>query len=160
MKKIQLSAGNGEYKFTLVDDSDFEWLNQWTWGMGGKYAVRKQYLGGGKKNAKYQTIFMHRVLADTPIGMDTDHINRNKLDNRRMNLRICSRAQNMINAGLRVDNTSGHKGISWSADRNRWIVHVYVNGKSKSLGRFTELDDAIDVHKKEYNKPHGEFASN
>jgi hypothetical protein len=115
MKRIPLSKGY----FALVDDTDYEWLNQWRWIYNGGYAARRDYQNSGGK-----MIYMHVLIADTPSGLKTDHINRNKLDNRRCNLRGCSSKQNMWNKGRRVDSKSGYKGVSWHKTSKMWQCYV------------------------------------
>ena len=99
--KIPLTQG----KYALVDKEDYDWLIQWNWYYARGRAVRTQYLGGGRKHLKNKQVFMHREIMKTPPGMHTDHINRNPLDNRRSNLRICTPAENRRN--------NASKGISW-----------------------------------------------
>ena len=148
MRRIKLTQG----KYTLVDDEDFEWLNQWKWNYmktsyGGGYACRQIYLG--KINGKYQykTILMHRIINNTPKRFETDHINRDKLDNQRENLRIVNSSQNKINVGLRKHNTSGYKGIRWEIDRNKWLVRITINNRNINLGRYSNIQQAIFVRK-------------
>jgi len=90
MKKIKLSQG----KHALVDSEDFEYLSQWKWCAEKRrhtfYAVRSQWIGGKTKKTS-----MHRLLARTPRGMDTDHLNGNGLDNRKANLRSATRKENL-----------------------------------------------------------------
>jgi len=84
MQKIELTKG----QFTLVDDEDFNYLNQWKWHISTKgYALRCIWIGSGHKNRKGINIYMHGEVNKTPKGYQTDHINRNKLDNRKSNLR-------------------------------------------------------------------------
>ena len=102
---------------------------------------------------------MHRVILNTPMGMDTDHINGNGLDNRRCNLRICTHAENISNQ-RKYSNTmlSKFKGVSWDKSRNRWIVYIGVHPKRIFLGRFkTEIDAAI-AYDNAARKYFGEFA--
>src|SRR3990167_7351351 len=109
MKKIFLNGPNGKGKFAMVDDEDYKYLSQWGWHLHiskfTNYARRVESNPKGSKN-----LYMHRVIMQTPKGMVTDHINRNGLDNRRKNLRVCTQAQNMANARMRKDNTSGATG--------------------------------------------------
>ena len=145
MKKIKLSKG---YE-TLVDNEDFEWLNQWKWHLNdGGYALRSIYikLAIGKYTSKH--IRMHREINKTPQGFDTDHINRNKLDNRRANLRTVTRSKNMINVGLRVNNKSGYIGVYWDKFTNKWRAEIKINYKKITLGRFINIKEAITVRKK------------
>src|SRR3990167_9749261 len=103
MKIIRLNKGQS----AIVDDDVFDYLNQWKWYFNNQgYAVRRPYIkGSGRKNQKCMTIHMHRLVNNTPNGMQTDHINRNKLDNRRENLRNVTDQQNKFNLPTRVDNT-------------------------------------------------------
>lgn len=87
----------GVEHFATIDDSDYELVSQYKWFLIKGYAVTQKYLGGGRKNAKYKTIQMHKLINDTPDGLETDHINRDKLDNRRSNLRSVTKSENMLN---------------------------------------------------------------
>jgi hypothetical protein len=138
MKKIPLT----KRKFAIVDDGDFELLSQWKWWSDQQgYAVRD---AGGRKNK--HRILMHRLLNETPAGLVTDHINRNKLDNRKSNLRSVSQRQNTLNCKLSKNNTSGHNGISWY--KNRWVATFTLKYKKIYLGRFLELKDALMARSK------------
>jgi len=109
VKKIKLTQG----RYALVDDEDFNWLNQWKWcfDRSNGYAHRNQWVNG--KNRK---IYMHRIILGNPRGIlikvETDHKNRNKLDNRRKNLRVVTRSENVLNKGLQSNNTSGIPGVT------------------------------------------------
>lgn len=136
-KKIKLTQG----KYAIVDNDDFDKLNQWKWWVDYRgYAVRDV---GGRKNKK--RILMHRLINNTPKGLSTDHINRNKLDNRRKNLRTVNQSQNLFNTGLPKNNTSGYKGIQWY--KNRWVARIKVGYKSIYLGRYIKLQHAIKARK-------------
>ena len=129
MKKIKLTQG----KFALVDDKDFEWLNQWKWYFNSGYAVR----GCSKR------ILMHRVINNTPDDLITDHINQNKLDNRKCNLRTGTKSLNNFNTKVRKDNSSGVKGIFWSKKHNNWRPVISKEGKKYCFGLYEKLEDAI-----------------
>jgi hypothetical protein len=140
MRKIKLTRG----KFAIVDDEDFEYLNQYKWYCSFYgYAVRDE---GGRKNKK--AIPMHRFLNGTPSGLVTDHINRNKLDNRKVNLRSVTGSQNCTNRGLNKNNVSGHKGVIWRKDIRRWSARIKTNYKEIYLGCFINIKDAIKARKK------------
>lgn len=152
MKRIPLLKD----KYALVDDEDFDYLNQWNWQTNAYgYAVRSKYVG----NYKGVTYYMHREIMSTPKGKDTDHINRDKLDNRKQNLRICKHANNMKNLGLRKDNTSGVKGVRWHKQLQKWNARIHVNGKEISLGCFHDLKEAAKAYKDASIKYHGVYAS-
>lgn len=72
-----------------------------------------------------------------------DHINRNKLDNRRENLRIVTRKTNSYNLPVCKRNTSGVRGVSWHKTRGKWRAHIYKDYKQIHLGVFTTFEDAI-----------------
>ena len=152
MKIIRLNKGQS----AIVDDDVFDYLNQWKWYFNNQgYAVRRPYIkGSGRKNQKCMTIHMHRLVNNTPNGMQTDHINRNKLDNRRENLRNVTDQQNKFNLPTRVDNTSGRKGVYWDKQTNKWRVLIQVGYKSISLGRYLSIQDAVEVREIAERKYH------
>jgi len=134
MKQIPLTGKRGIGKFTLVDDEDFEFLSQWKWHFNNAgYAIRS--LKGGKEK-----ILLHREILNTPKGMDTDRINGNKLDNRRENLRIATRSQNMRNISKLSTNKSGYRGVR-SSGKN-WQAEIWIKGKSKYLGTYLTKKEA------------------
>lgn len=149
MKKIKLTQG----KFAIVDDSDFEVLNQHGWNASktGRYFYATR--DGGK-------VYMHRQIMDTPPGADTDHINGDGLDNRRSNLRVCSRSENLRNTGIGKNNNSGYKGVSWAKDKRKWLAQIMVNGKYIRLGYFLSPADASEAYIDAAKDLHGEFYKN
>lgn len=80
----------------------------------------------------------------TPIGMDTDHINGDGLDNRRINLRICTHAENLRNKRIYYKNISGVSGVTWDRDSNKWRARVGLNGIETYLGTFHKKSTAIE----------------
>lgn len=133
MKHITLSQG----KFAIVDDLDFEWLNQWKWTYDSHgYAYRRDYKADKK-------IYMHREILRPEPGLITDHINRNKLDNRRLNLRAVTKLQNNRNHGLSKRNKSGYTGVIWFKAAKAW--RAYYGGKEGrvELGYFNDIADAV-----------------
>ena len=86
---------------------------------------------------------MHRLINKTTEGFDTDHINRNKLDNRRSNLRTVTRSQNQFNRSNPLNNTSGVKGVHCDKNWKKWKVGIRVNGRSIYLGRYNHLQGAF-----------------
>ena len=134
-------------KFTIVDDIDFKWLNKWKWHVGSSgYAVRKVHL---KKSKPYKSfnIQMHRLIANTPPNLQTDHINRNKLDNRRKNLRSLTNQQNSFNRSIKESNTSGFSGVSWDKARDKWKAYITINAKMINIGRYVDKEDAIKARR-------------
>ncbi len=91
---------------------------------------------------------IHRVLANAVRGMDVDHINGDKLDNRAVNLRVVTHRANCQNrTKLNRNNTSGVTGVYWRARINSWQVYVAVDGRERHLGYFKNKDAAIAKRK-------------
>ena len=112
--------------------------------------------------SKGKRLLMHRVILEPPDGVETDHINRDGLDNRRCNLRICTSAQNKRNrrpGGNR--NTSGYKGVSYDL-RNKYKKYracIVVDGKQRWLGYFSNAEDAAQAYDRAAREHFGAFAS-
>lgn len=141
MKQIPISNTDS---FALVDDEDYKYLSEYKWFNMAGYAVRQKYkIGSGKANRKVQTIRMHRWIMGFPEGKEIDHIDGNRLNNQKTNLRICSRNQNAFNSKTRSDNTSGFKGVIWSNQKNGWSVIVQKNRKVHYGGTFKDITDAM-----------------
>lgn len=141
MRKIVLTQG----KTTIVDDQDFEILSQISWYYHKGYAARTEIRDG-----KRHTLYMHRLLMKPPKGMIVDHINGNKLDNRRKNLRICNRAENNRNmihyrSRKRAVTHSKYKGVYWvGGKKNPWVAQIRYNKRQIHLGYFsTEKEAAL-----------------
>jgi hypothetical protein len=100
---------------------------------------------------------MHRELLSAPAGLEVDHINGDKLDNRRANLRLATIGQNRQNAARRKDNTSGVKGVSWKRGENKWRARIVVDGKERHLGLFDRLEDAERAVRTGREALHGAF---
>ena len=128
VKQIPLSQG----KIAIVDDEDYEWLNQWKWTYQHKhtnceYAIRTSY----QKPKKH--IQMHRLMLNAKKGQICDHKNHNGLDNRRENIWIVSRRQNLQNRKFR---RSIYPGIYWYPITRKWHSRIRINGKRYSLGYY------------------------
>lgn len=93
-----------------------------------------------------------------PKGIDMDHINGNRADNRWANLRTVTRSQNNYNMGISKRNVSGVKGVSWVAKREKWLARLKVEGKIIHLGEFKDKQLAIAARKAGEDKYHGEYA--
>lgn len=134
MRKIKLTKN----RYALVDDEDFEWLNQWKWHFTHGYARRDE---GRKK------IYMHRQILGFPSEGIVDHINQNKLDNRRKNMRVTTHGINHINRGLPSNNTSGYLGVTWDRNHNKWLAQIKKSGKNHNLGYYSSIKDAAQARR-------------
>ncbi|QDV72476.1 HNH endonuclease [Botrimarina mediterranea] len=152
MREIPLTQG----KFALVDDEDYDRLvsrGSWFFQAEG-YAVRNERRPGGGQ----QMVKMHRLIMNAPDGFDVDHINNDKLDNRRVNLRLCSRAQNCRNRGPQANNPSGLKGVFFDRQHRRWTAQIRFDQRRYFLGRFTNPFDAAAAYDRAAKQHFGEFA--
>lgn len=101
---------------------------------------------------------LHRIITDCPEGLNVDHINGNKLDNRRENLRICTQSQNTMNRGkANMTSTSRFKGVCWEKQKSRWRAVIYKGGKRKHLGYYRDEEDAARAYNDAVEEIHGEF---
>ena len=150
MKQIELSQG----KFALVDDDDYDELNIYNWCIANGYAVRHVTISG-----KRTTQYMHRLVTNCPADMDVDHVNHDKLDNQKANLRVCSRSENSQNQKMRTKaKTSIYKGVSFYKRDGNWRAEIMLNYKCKYLGYFTNEIDAAIAYNNAAIAMFGEFA--
>jgi len=163
MKTIPLTQG----KFAIVDDEDFDRLNKYKWYFhkdnkdrdGGGYAhraVRFCY-----KKQRQRPMPMHREILGLTLKhyKTVDHINHNKLDNRKCNLRLCTKRQNSFNRTKHITSKSKYKGIYWNKLVNKWRVSISYNGDYFYLGYFKDEIDAARAYNKKAEELFGEFAS-
>lgn len=102
---------------------------------------------------------LHRfILGLTSEEAVVDHINRNPLDNRKQNLRICSLADNAKNRSLSTNNKSGHNGVHFDKKSKKWIAYVCCNKKRYNCGRFDNYEEALKARIKKEKELFGEFA--
>lgn len=134
MKTVELTQG----KRTLVDESDFEILSEHRWSFQGQgYAISR---------IKGKNILMHVFLMGKKKGLEIDHKNRDKLDNRRENLRHVTRSVNCFNTGLRSSNKSGFRGVSWDKRREKWRATIKMNYKQIFNKSFVTKEETIEAH--------------
>ncbi len=152
MKLIPLTRG----KFSIVDDDIFDTLIQRRWYATPEKNGRIYAITSIRINKKGKHLRMHRIINNTPDGMDTDHINGNALDNRRNNLRTCTRSDNMKNSSRHINSSSGFKGVFGKG--KGWQVKIVVNKKAMWLGTYKTKLVAAQAYNIAALKYHGEFA--
>lgn len=155
MQEIKLTRG----KVALVDDEDFEYLNQWTWqadkGRRTYYAVRTVW----RNNKMDKKIYMHREIMKPSEGTQVDHISGNGLDCQKQNMRFCSPGQNNMNQKKQTKKChSRFMGVSLDKRRGTWMSYINLNGKRKYLGCYKKEIDAAHARNLAAIKLFGEFA--
>jgi hypothetical protein len=148
MKKISLTNGG----FAIVDDDNFDEIIKYSWQNNGVgYATR----GGGRG----KTIRMHRSIMDvSDPKIHIDHINMDKLDNRKCNLRLSNPSLNHANMAKQKNRSSKYKGVSWDKWTNSWKVKVRCNYKIYNIGRSNDEVEAAKMYDKKAKELFGNFA--
>lgn len=142
---IPLAGGD----FALVDAADAPLLMPCHWRVIKGYAVR---------TVNHRMVSMHREILHPQPEEEVDHINGNRLDNRRSNMRLATRHQNAKNAPAPRSNTSGVKGVSWDKTRGRWVARIRIGpGRRLELGRFVVFEDAVQAYNEAAHEHHGVF---
>jgi len=163
MKLLDISTRKYPNTFTMVDDSDFEFLSQWKWfaqypiGRKTMYAVRNTSGKGGKAR---KILRMHRAIMNPKDTDIIDHADRNGLNNTRGNLRVCTPNESARNR-TRPQSAKGspYRGVFL---RKRWgtfQAHIGLNGWKIHLGFFKTAEAAALAYNEAAIKYHGEFAS-
>ena len=122
-----------------IDNDDLEKCSKLTW----QYAKNKdsKYI---QTRIKGKMIKLHRYIMNmNNSNLVVDHINRNPLDNRKSNLRICSYKENSFNKSIRVDNTSGIPGVSFHKTNKKWRAKIKYNNLTIHLGYFEDINEAL-----------------
>ena len=129
MPYIKLSGKLGKDKSTLVDESTLKEYGHLSWYLSDTgYALRKPH---------GNIIRLHRLITNAPEGMVVDHLNGDKLDNRLLNLRICTQKENS-------NNRKNTKGYCWDSSKQKWIVRY----RNKFYGRYETEQQAAEAYKK------------
>jgi len=149
MKEIKLTQG----MIALVDDEDFDYLNQWRW-----YVHKERYSYyalRSVKNSNKKTIAMHRIIMGTPDNMHTDHKDKNGLNNQKDNLRYCTNGQNQMNR--KSSGKINYLGVNCVG--KHFQSRISTERKRIYLGTFKTEKEAALAYNKAAIKYHGEFAS-
>lgn len=144
---IFLKRRDGSVLETIIDTVDLsiaqEFPNSWYAHWDTNTQAFYVYGNMPKINGKRLTARLHRWIMDAPNGFDIDHVNHETLFNRRSNLRIVSRAENMQNRkGARRDNKSGIRGVTWNKTGKKWEAKIQIKGRQYYLGLFDYKHEA------------------
>lgn len=147
----------------IIDASDVDRVGGWDWfakpeykrdgSIRAVYAARKETVGNGKQ----RDVLMHRVIAGTATGLETDHRDGDGLNNRRCNLRDATKDQNRRNRAARIDSQTGAKGVYLHTDKKKWRAQIFADGKRRHLGLFSTIEEASAAYAKASAIWHGEF---
>lgn len=153
---LPLSQGD----VATVDAEDFDRLNAFKWTLkktrSHKYAYRQHMLAG-----KLVQVLLHREVVKCPDGLVVDHINRNGLDNRKENLRVCTQSENIANSLGHSDRKYAlPKGIEYKVGRkaNPYSARITKNGVRHFLGNFASVEEAVGVRNTKAQELFGTFA--
>jgi len=146
VRMIPLSEGSYAY----VDAADYEWLSQWNWhATGGGYAVR---------SVRGKAVIMHRLIMKPRKGKVVDHADGNRSNNCRANLRVCTHSENQRNMRKQRGARSQFKGVYYNPQRHTIFAQLFVDGRSRRLGRFENEVDAARAYDHAAVEAFGEFA--
>jgi hypothetical protein len=153
---IELTRG----QYTILDIDDYNRLSGYKWcavaTLNGRYYAKRNIRIDGKQKAA----LLHRTIMGLTWGdgKEVDHINRNPLDNRKINLRLCTRTQNQENKDLSKNNTSGYRGVHWNKSARCWIGQIRYKGKRIFSRKQKTKELAAEWYNKMAKKLFGEFA--
>lgn len=134
----------------IIDIDMVELISQYKWNLSGGYA-RTMIDGHG--------VFMHKVIMnDIDNKFTIDHINRNRLDNRKNNLRYATIQENSFNQSIYKNNTSGVASVRYNKNKNKWEADIQIHRKRIYLGAFKTKEEAIEARKIAEEKYFGEYA--
>lgn len=141
----------GKHKRAIVDESDYDYINQWNWHCN-HYGYAVRFVGR-------TYVSMHRTILNPKAAMECDHIDRNKLNNRRSNLRQCTKVQNQGNRWKsKQGKSSRFKGVSWSKLVNKFVAYGRSGDRTCRIGSFATETDAARAYNNWAAKHFGEFA--
>lgn len=149
-KLIPLTGKQGQGKFTLVDDVDYPDLLKYKW-----HLAKNGYVYRRGDNGQ-RTVYIHRQILKAPSNMDVDHMDKDKLNNTKANIRLVTTTQNLRNARPWKKATSKYKGVMWSDQQ--WRAKIQVDGEQIELGYFLTQREAAIAYNEAALKYFGEFA--
>lgn len=138
----------------LFDLDDYERIRNFKWHISEfGYVCSTKYQDGKSKLVNFA-----RLIMVAPDGYDIDHVSHDRADNRKINLRLSTRSQNLMNKGLHYKNTSGVTGVSYDKNRQKWRAYINKDGKQINLGYYNDFNDAVIARRKGEERYFGEYS--
>lgn len=138
-----------------IDAADAEMIGEMRWSASAHGYARAVYNDAGGKQTQY---FMHRSVVSPAAWQHVDHIDGDKLNNTRANLRVCSMAENLANRGAQRNSTTGFKGVSVCSQTGSFRAQLVARGKVYRIGRFKTAEEAARAYDRVAKEKCGEFA--
>ena len=162
LKKVNEYRLNGNVVYVKLSNTDREMIvDEDVWNAGAKdfcwYLTRAGYAATQIPGQRSNTLFHVYAFPDCPDGLVRDHIDGNKLNNVRENMRFITQQNNARNRTLRSKNKSGRIGVVWSKRDNKWRAKIKTDGKEIHLGSFAKLEDAVKAREDAEEKYFGEY---
>jgi len=156
-RQIPLTRG----RHAIVDDADYEWLSQWKWTLLTTMPTvgKHEYSYAARQHPCGKLVLMHRAILRAPESKCVDHMNGNRLDNRRSNLRLASHSENMANRKKHKNNTSGYMGVWQRKSSGNWRVELRFENKRHCGGTYATPEEAARAYDELARRIHGEFAT-
>ncbi len=142
-----IPLGDGFYAY--VDAADYEWLSRYRWFLHNGYAGRRE---------KNKVVLMHREITRAPKGMVVDHVDANKVNNCRFNLRVCTPDENRYNLGKKYGSRSRFKGVTYNRRLRKWLARCRFKGRVYCLGYYDDEVEAARAYDHKAVELFGEFA--
>lgn len=151
MKTLQLYSGES----VLVDDDDYTIHSKVKWQLSPTGYVARSV----STNAVRKRVYLHRLIMNCPVGLVVDHINRNRLDNRKSNLRVCTQKQNTIAGNGWEKAEIKYKGVSYMRSGGKKVLHKFrARINKKQIGTFNTPEEAAKAYDQEAKRLYGEYA--
>jgi hypothetical protein len=141
----------------ILDPEYMDLLDEYTWSTSGQKGNEYPRTHTERINGKNHSKKLHHFILPKKEGFEIDHINRNRFDNRRCNLRYVTPSQNQWNKSMEHDNKSGFRGVSWHSLRNKWRARIHYHDKEMHLGLYDTPEEASSVYIAVARELFGEF---
>lgn len=149
----------------VIDEEDYPLFTMFNWYIKTTPSNKKYLVSYSQKVVNGKVLYnkkfsLHRVITNAPSDKEIDHINQNTLDNRKCNLRICDKSDNLKNKSKYKNNTTGYKGVTKkNGRRKKYMTQISIDGKTKFIGSFLTAKEAAEKYDEVCLIHYGEFGS-